>query len=159
MTATTTKRMTKAAIAKAAAKLADKMLFDDFDITFHELNVHADEMFFNRDDCLSYDGLSDEYFVLRATIVILENTDSKHRAKLNKLYADVDAIQDAHREAGKGWLYLADSAVAHQNLPSGMTDQSVGYLMTLYHCECQVIAVHAENEGLDINALLGYTIY
>ena len=150
-----TKRMTKLAINKAADQLVDKYLNDEVAVTFHELDVRADQLYFDA----AVDGLSDEYKVLRATIDKLEALHSTYRAKVTKLYADIESIQKAHAEAGNGWLYLQDSCVAAENMDSRFSENSVGYIMHLYNSECIVIACHAESEGLDINAMLGYVIY
>jgi len=150
-----TKRMTKLAINKASDQLVDKYLNDEVAVTFHELYVRADQLYF---DTVT-DGLSDEYKVLKATIDKLEALHSTYRAKIAKLYADIEAIQKAHTEAGNSWLYLQDSCVAAENMDSRFSEDSVGYMMHLYNSECIVIACHAENEGLDINAMLGYVIY
>ena len=152
------KRMTKLAINKASDQLVDKYLSDEVAVTFHELYVRADQLYFDTAVDVA-DGLSDEYKVLKATIDKLEALHSTYRAKITKLYADMEAIQKSHVEAGNGWLYLQDSCVAAENMDSRFGEGSVGYMMHLYNSECIVIACHAESEGLDINAMLGYVIY
>ena len=131
--------MTKNQIAKAAAKMVSHLEFNAPTTTFLDLSVKADAAY-GTDECK----------VLDAAIAILGAKEDAAKAAYSKLITDLKAINLQH---------LEDGCVATENMNRGIVEGSVFFWVTFFNADCQVVACHAESEGLAINTLLGYSIY
>ena len=74
-------------------------------------------------------------------------------ADYDKLQAELTAIEAAHN------VYLADQSVDAENLPEGIDASDPEYWSFMYSAACMAAGQRAEALGLNINALLGRTIY
>lgn len=129
--------MTKTQIAKAAAKRAEYILRNEPARTFNSILLENPE------------EMGDAYAVTTAVYDILMAKRDAFRALATKLEADCAAID---RD-------LWDECCALENMGTEVTDDSIDFAAEFYRHSCNVVACHAENKSLDINARLGYGIY
>lgn len=131
--------MNKAQIAKAAAKMVRSIEWDAPTTTFLELGARADAAY----------G-TDDGKVMDAVIAIMGTKEDFCKAAYNKLITDLNTI---------GLQHLEDGCVATENMNRGIVEGSVFFWASFYNADCQVVACNAEAQGIDINSLLGYSIY
>lgn len=80
-------------------------------------------------------------------------SDSNRRA-YTRFAADVKAVEKAN-----GNTYLFDECVTTENLPEGMTEQSIGYWPAMLRTAFSDCGSRANEAGIDLNKALGYTVY
>lgn len=131
--------MTKTQINKAAAKMVASVVWDAPETTIMSLRTQADEAF-GTDECK----------VLDAAIALIEAKEDFCKKAYIKLINDLNAL---------GLQRLEDGNVASENFSNKIVEGTVTFWATFYNACCQVVMVHAEDEGIDINAKLGYAIY
>jgi hypothetical protein len=56
-------------------------------------------------------------------------------------------------------LYLSDEGIDHENIPEGVKQGDDNYWQCMYDAACSAAGIRAEEEGYDINKLLGRDIY
>jgi len=80
----------------------------------------------------------------------------------DQLVADLvvieDSLKDFARARGELYCYLVDSGIDHEN-SEHETLGSLAYWQAMYRSAASSAGARAEDYGLDINALLGRTIY
>lgn len=69
-----------------------------------------------------------------------------------QLQAEIDTIAKQHNNA-----YLTDECVDMEN--SGLQESDDGFWGAMYTAMCSAVGSRSEDLGLDINKLLGRTIY
>jgi hypothetical protein len=82
---------------------------------------------------------------------------TKTERDYDRLLADLQAIEKTLRGKDGLPLYLADTNVDRENVSIPESDPD--YWPSLYAAAAMAAGFRAEEEGLNINDLLGYTIY
>ena len=131
--------MTKTQIAKAARKMVADFEWNAPETTFASLYEKANAAY----------G-TDECEVIDAAIALLDTKEDFCKAAYNKLINDLNTL---------GLQRLEDGNVASENFSNKIVEGTVFFWYTFFNACCQVIAVHAEDEGISINNKLGYAIY
>jgi hypothetical protein len=89
----------------------------------------------------------------------IQDWSDKARADFAQLQIDCERIEkEYYAETGK-WVYLFDGSCAVENIDHRFTENSIGYWPAMFGAACNVVAVSAENSGIDVNARLGRAIY
>ena len=127
---------------KQVNKIANELLDNKPTTTFLSLWEAADAMEYG----------SDEKKLADAVVAVLEQRRADAIAELNKLMSDLDRL---------GLSHLADGCAAEENMNQEI---AAAHNCITHHSECtrhmiNVVAGRAEDEGIDINAKLGYAIY
>jgi accessory colonization factor AcfC len=131
--------MTKTQINKAAAKMVADIVWNAPETTIMSLLTQADEAF-GTDKCK----------VLDAAIALIEAKEDACKKAHIKLINDLNAL---------GLQRLEDGNIASENLSNKIVEGTVTFWATYYNACCQVVMVHAGDEGIDINDKLCYAIY
>jgi hypothetical protein len=94
-------------------------------------------------------------------ILVESNADAEYTAMTAAKQRYQQLISDIQRVEKETNLYLSDTNVDIQNTEDGgITDQNTKeFWEGMYDSACQSAGYRAENDGADINKLLGYNIY
>lgn len=129
-------------LLKQATRTANELLDNKPTTTFLSLWEAADAMEYG----------SAEKQMADAVVAILEQRRADAIVELNKLMSDLDRL---------GLSHLADGCAAEENMNQEI---AAAHNCIAHHSECtrhmvNIVACRAEDEGIDINAKLGYVIY
>lgn len=132
----------KKQMLKQASKIAGDLLDNKPTTTFISLWESADAMEYG----------SEEKKLADAVVSILEQRRAEAKAELNKLMADLDRL---------GLLRLEDGLVTEENMDQDIAanHNCIAHYPEYTRHTFNVVASRAQDEGIDINGLLGYAIY
>jgi hypothetical protein len=131
--------MTKAQIAKRAAKMARIIIDEQPEADLHGLFLDAEH---------KLEG--DERLILLAAFDLLQQRAKAAMRDHDKLVHDLTRL---------GLSHLEDGNVTSENMDPKLTPTSVDFWPEFYRQSCNVVASRAQCDDININAKLGYAIY
>jgi hypothetical protein len=78
-----------------------------------------------------------------------------NKQRYYKLIADLEAVEAQFNHG----YFLSDQCVDAENVPEGVERDSEDWYFWVYASACSAAGSRAEEKGLNINELLGYSIY
>ena len=95
---------------------------------------------------------------------LLIRAEGAAKRRYDKLIADLDAVAERvvaeRRAAGNfDFFYLTDESADLENIDEGLVKGTVKYWDALYSAAAFAAGVRGDDQGVNVNAALGYVIY